>query len=179
MWNIIESYIQKNRPALDVDQPGDHLWEGIAMKLEERSGPSLKRKSTQWQIWKMAAAIAISIGIGYVLSHSYSAINPNGVPGNSVLSSLIGTSACEAHDKKMAEFEKLEKKSQKVVAQLHLLDPTDFPQVKQFLLKADSLEADYQALRREARINGCKSDLIRKLEQNTKTKALLIDELVL
>lgn len=63
MWKHIETYIQQNRAALDVEEPKPEIWAGI----EARLGPALPvpaRPRPLFQLWKVAAAILVGTAIG-------------------------------------------------------------------------------------------------------------------
>ncbi len=62
MRNEIEKYIDKNRSQLDVDMPGDALWNKIEEELDDKK----KRRGVYWW-WGVAASVVIGIGVLFQL----------------------------------------------------------------------------------------------------------------
>lgn len=66
MWKQIESYINKNRGALDLEEPSPELWNKIERELESPSQPSSYYSFKNFPYWKVAAIILITIGLSYL-----------------------------------------------------------------------------------------------------------------
>ncbi len=65
IWNRIETFIQDNREALDVDRPSEELWDRIYGELQEEAQP----RKLWWQnpaILRVAAAIALLATLSYL-----------------------------------------------------------------------------------------------------------------
>jgi hypothetical protein len=60
-WNQFETYLHDHRDELDVDEPRAAVWDQIARQLPREARPLWQ----QSQVWRMAAVIAIALGLSY------------------------------------------------------------------------------------------------------------------
>jgi hypothetical protein len=60
-WNQFETYLHDQRDELDVETPRAEVWDRIADDLGGRTRPLWQ----QAQLWRVAAVIAIALGLSY------------------------------------------------------------------------------------------------------------------
>jgi len=60
-WNQFETYLHDHRDELDVETPRAEVWDRIAGELGGRARPLWQ----QAQVWRVAAVIAIALGLSY------------------------------------------------------------------------------------------------------------------
>lgn len=162
MWKIISSYIDDHREEIDLDEPGTHLWRAIEQKLDARSVQK-RAKKRYFAFYKAAAAIVISIGLGYLLSRA--------VPekdGSKLVAAMDQQEACADFDKKQERMERTYQRSEELVKNAQT--GAQYPQSSQFLAAMDSLRPAYLVLSAKGKKEGCSTELVRAIDEHQRTR---------
>lgn len=77
-WNQFETYLHDHRDELDVETPRAEVWDRIADELGGRARPLWQ----QAQVWRVAAVIALSLGLSYWWYTRHSSTLPQMVPAD-------------------------------------------------------------------------------------------------
>ncbi|MFK7920719.1 MAG: hypothetical protein AB8H47_02120 [Bacteroidia bacterium] len=162
MWKIIASYIDDHRDEIDLDEPGGQVWRTIEQKLDART--DLKRgKRRYFAYYKAAAAVVLSVGLGYLLSK---AVPENG--GSDLVAAMDQQEACADFDKKQARMERTFLRSEELVQ--NAKTGAQYPQSSQFLAAMDSLRPVYLRLTAKIKQNGCSSELVKEVKDHQRTR---------
>ncbi len=162
MWKIIASYIDDHREEIDLDEPGSQVWRAIEQKLDAR--PELKKgKKRYFAYYKAAAAIVLSVGLGYLLSR---AIPEN--DGSKLVAAMDQQEACADFEKKQARMESTFLRSEELVK--NAKTGAQYPQSSQFLSAMDSLRPAYLKLTAKIKKDGCSEEIVQQVNDHQRTR---------
>ncbi len=168
MWKVIENYINQHRQTLDLEEPGTHVWQAIEHKLDARAFE--KTGMGQWRYMKAAAAVVISVGLGYLLSRAY----PDGKVAYS--SALDTTVACEEVDRKASQLEETFERSEEMADSAKNYDPATFAGSGSYQQSIQELKPAYQQLKARLQQEDCNRKLLQDLEAHTAKRRSLMNQ---
>lgn len=74
MKQEFEAYLRSQRPAMDVEEPDDHLiWDGISRELENKKHGGFRN------FWKAAAVIILMVSLTYVFYNEFYRQQPQNI----------------------------------------------------------------------------------------------------
>lgn len=159
MWKVIEKYINQNRQELDLDEPGTHVWRAVEQQLNARAIE--KTGMGRWRYMKAAAAVVISVGLGYLLSRTH----PN---NNVVLSGALDTEiACEEVNQESARLEETYRRSEEMADSAKGFDPGTYADADAYHRAIEGLRPEYQDLIGRLQQEECNRTLLQKMEEHT------------
>jgi hypothetical protein len=159
MWKTIENYINQNRQAIDLDEPGAQVWRNIENRLNASGGGKIKTGLGRFRYLKAAAAVVVSVGLGYLLA--------NLQPNTNALSSSIDVVACEEKAKQAERMEESYLRSVEIADSAKGYDPGTYPKVVDYLRGIEELRPEYQDLKDRLQKEDCTHELIHELEDHT------------